>query len=154
MSEVFQATIVWPSDASQKTPPDASYSRSSWLSAPGKGEVPGSSGVAFGGDPRGYNPEELMILSLAECHMLTFLALAARRKLGVKRYGDKATGTLAKNAQGRTQFSEVVLHPHVVFTTGTNMDEIQGLHAKAHELCFMAYSVNFTVRVEPISESA
>lgn len=154
MSEVFQSNVVWPADASQKTPPDASYSRSSWLSAPGKGEFPGSSGLAFGGDPKGYNPEELLLLSLSECHMLTFLALAAKRKVGVIRYGDKATGTLAKNAEGRTQMSEVTLHPHVVFAGGTNLDEIQGLHTRAHELCFMANSVNFTVRVEPISESA
>lgn len=154
MSEVFQANVVWPAGAAQKMPPDASYSRSSWLSAPGKGEVPGSSGLAFGGDPHGYNPEELMILSLAQCHMLTFLALATRRKLGVRRYADNATGTLAKNAAGRMQMSEVVLHPHVVFTAGTDVDEVQGLHAKAHELCFMANSVNFTVRVEPVSELA
>jgi organic hydroperoxide reductase OsmC/OhrA len=154
MSEVFQANVVWPSDSAQKTPPDASYSRSSWLSAPGKGEVPGSSGLAFGGDPHGYNPEELLILSLAECHMLTFLGLAARRKLGVKRYGDKATGTLTKNAAGRTQMAEVILHPHVVFANGTDLEEVQGLHTKAHELCFMANSMNFPVRVEPVSESA
>lgn len=154
MSEVFEANVVWPSDSTQKTLPDASYSRTCWLSAPGKGEVPGSSGLAFGGDSRGYNPEELLLLSLSECHMLTFLALAARRKLGVKRYGDKATGTLAKNAEGRTQMAEVILHPHVVFANGTDLDEIQGLHAKAHEMCFMANSVNFSVRVEPISESA
>ncbi len=153
MSEVFQANVVWPADASQKTPPDASYSRSSWLSAPGKGEVPGSSGLAFGGDPHGYNPEELILMSLAECHMLTFLALAAKRKVGVKRYGDKATGTLGKNAAGRMQMAEATLHPHVVFAVGTNADEIQGLHDRAHELCFMSNSVNFPVRIEPISET-
>jgi len=149
MSEEFEVHVAWPADESSKRPPDVVYSRDSWLSAPGKPEVFGSSPPAFGGDPKGYNPEVLLILSLSQCHMLTFLALAAKNKLTVLHYEDRAIGKLGKNAEGKMQMMEVVLRPQVTVAKGTDRDVADSLHNRAHSLCFMANSVNFPVVHEP-----
>lgn len=149
MSEAFETRVVWPADENQKLPPDATFSRNNWLAAHGKAEVFGSSPVIFGGDPKGYNPEELLTLSLSECHMLTYLAIAAKRGLKVLHYEDNATGSLGKNAEGRTQMMEVVLRPKVTVAKGSSLEDAKAFHARAHTACFMAASVNFPVRNEP-----
>jgi organic hydroperoxide reductase OsmC/OhrA len=149
MSEEFEVHVAWPADEASKRPPDTVYSRDSWLSAPGKPEVFGSSPPAFGGDPKGYNPEVMLILSLSQCHMLTFLALAAKNKLSVLHYEDRARGRLGKNAEGKMQMVEVLLKPKVTMPKGTDVDVVNSLHNRAHSLCFMANSVNFPVEREP-----
>lgn len=140
---------MWPADAAQKMPPEATYSRDNWLAAHGKAEVFGSAPAAFGGDPRGYNPEELMALSLSQCHLLTYLAIAAKRGIRVLHYEDHAVAQLGKNAEGRTQMVEVLLRPKVTVAKGTNLEDARALHERAHSACFMANSVNFPVRHEP-----
>jgi organic hydroperoxide reductase OsmC/OhrA len=74
---------------------------------------------------------------------------AASGGLAVKRYEDRATGTLGKNANGQTQMAEVVLHPRVTIPRGADAAMARDLHDRAHHHCFMANSVNFPVRHEP-----
>jgi organic hydroperoxide reductase OsmC/OhrA len=62
MGDQFEVRVAWPADASQKLPPEPAFSRNNRLAAPGKVEIPGSAPVEFGGDPQGYNPEELLLL--------------------------------------------------------------------------------------------
>jgi organic hydroperoxide reductase OsmC/OhrA len=149
MSDNFEVRVVWPADETQKMPPDPAFSRNNWLAAPGKPEIAGSSPVAFGGDPKRYNPEELLMLALSECHLLTYLAMTAKRKIKVVHYDDRTTGQLGKNAAGKMQVMEVVLHPRVTVAKGTDLEEARALHARAHEACFVGNSVNFVVRNEP-----
>ena len=146
---VFETRLSYPTDAKQKLPPDADFSRDNRMGAEGHPDIPGALPVVFGGHNRGYSPEDLLILSLSECHLLTYLALAQRRGLAVKRYEDRATGTLGKNANGQTQMAEVVLHPRVTITRGADAAMARDLHDGAHHHCFMANSVNFPVRHEP-----
>ncbi len=105
--------------------------------------------MVFGGDPTGYNPEELLMLALSQCHLLTYLAMAAKRGIRVLHYEDRAIGSLGKNADGRMQMVEVVLHPKVIVAQDTDLEEARALHARAHAACFIANSVNFEVRNEP-----
>ena len=90
----FETFLHWPADAGQALPPAAEFTRNSVLSATGKADVPASAPTVFGGDAARYNPEELLLMSLSQCHMLTYLALAARRNVAVLAYDDRATGTL------------------------------------------------------------
>lgn len=150
MSNAFEASVVWPADEAQKMPPDKGYSRNNWLEAPGKAEISGSAPVAFGGDPHGYNPEELLLLSLSQCHLLTYLAIAAKKGIKVVHYEDRALATLGKGASGKTQMADVLLRPRVTVAKGTNLEDAQALHAGAHANCFIANSVNFPVRHEPV----
>jgi len=114
--------------------------------------IPASSGTDFGGDADRVNPEEQLIGALSSCHMLTFLAIAAKKRLVVAGYTDAADGILAKNAAGRMAVTVVTLRPKVVFggEKQPGADEVKALHDSAHRNCFIASSVASDVRVEPV----
>ncbi|MBL8706449.1 MAG: OsmC family protein, partial [Rhodospirillales bacterium] len=100
------------------------------------------------GDPKLYNPEDLLVVALSSCHMLSYLALAARSKLEVQSYVDEATGTMDMK-DGKIRFVEVVLYPRMTVAAGSDLELAKRLHDKAHSECFIANSVNFPVRNEP-----
>ena len=134
---------------------DNRYSRRHLLRFDGGAEVLASSSPAVvpvpASDPAGVDPEEAFVASLASCHMLWFLAIAAKRGFIVDRYEDAATGVLERNAQGKFAMSRVTLRPKVVFS-GAKLPtaaEIDALHHKAHEECYIANSVTTVVTVEP-----
>lgn len=145
----FETTLVYPADPAQKLPPEPDFSRDSRLRVTGHPEMPGALDASFGGHDRGYNPEELMILALSECHLLTYLVLAQKSRIAIRRYEDRATGRLGKGASGMTQLVEVVLHPKVTVARGTDTAAARALHDRAHHHCFIANSVNFPVLHEP-----
>jgi organic hydroperoxide reductase OsmC/OhrA len=147
----FESILTWPTDESQARPPQPAFSRNNDLVAAGKPPIPGSAPTVFGGDASRYNPEELLLMALSQCHMLTFLAIAAKKKLAILRYADRATGTLAIGEHGTTgkmSMQEVVLRPVVTLGAGVPVDEAVAIHDKAHANCFIANSVNFPVRIE------
>ena len=102
-------------------------------------------------DPAGVDPEEAFVASLASCHMLWFLSLAAERGWRVDAYDDAASGVLGRNGQGRLAMTVVTLRPRVAFGGASQpaRDEIEALHHRAHEACFIANSVLTEVRCEP-----
>ncbi len=116
--------------------------------------VPASSAPEFRGEAERVNPEEAFVASLASCHMLTFLSLAAKRKLSIDAYSDDAVGFLEKNAQGKLAITRVILRPKIVWTPGVEVseDELDALHHVAHEHCFIANSVTTAVTVERPNE--
>lgn len=149
-SHVFETTLQWPATADGVAAhPEAAFSRDTLLGAQGKPDVPGSAPTVFSGTASRYNPEELMLMSLSECHMLTFLAIASKKRIPVLRYEDRATGTLGLGAGGKMSMQEVVLHPSVTISAGFNLADLAAIHEKAHANCFMANSVNFPVRFVP-----
>ena len=96
------------------------------------------------------DPEEAFIASLASCHLLSFLWIAARRGFRVDSYRDEATGVLAKNQEGRLAMTEVSLSPLVTFSgTVPSQADHEAMHHEAHEECFIANSVKTMVRCEP-----
>ncbi len=156
-AHTFEAHLHWPADPAQALPPDPAFSRNVTLGSPGKPDVPGSAPTVYGGEATRYNPEELQLLALSECHMLTFLAIASRKRLQVIAYEDRATGTLATGAHGspgKMSMQEAVLRPVVTFAAAVPDEELKGLHEKAHANCFIANSVNFPVRVEGTQRAA
>jgi organic hydroperoxide reductase OsmC/OhrA len=135
---------------------DQRYSRKHVLRFDGGLEVPGSSSphvVAVPmSDAAAVDPEELFVASLANCHMLWFLAIAAKRKFRVDRYFDAATGVMEKNALGKMAMTVVTLKPAVEFSGGRvpTREELDRMHHQAHEECFIANSVKTEVRCEPV----
>lgn len=109
-----------------------------------------SSAPVFRGDAERVDPEEAFVASLSSCHMLTFLAICARRRLTVDSYDDEASGVLEKGAGGKLWMARVTLRPRVRFATGTTVDAaaISDIHHKSHEDCFIANSVKTEVIVE------
>jgi organic hydroperoxide reductase OsmC/OhrA len=145
----FHTTLHWPADPAQEKPPVATFSRNSVLGAPGHAPVDASSPPVFGGEAARYNPEELLTMALSQCHMLTFLALAARKQVAVLAYEDHATGKLGKGASGKMQMEHVMLRPKVTVARGTDLAAVNAMHEKAHAHCFIANSVNFPVENAP-----
>jgi organic hydroperoxide reductase OsmC/OhrA len=109
-----------------------------------------SAAPAFKGDGVGVDPEEMFVASLSSCHMLTFLALCARKRLAVDRYEDDAEGHLEKGANGKLWMARVTLRPSVTFAPGVAVypATLEDLHARAHHDCFIANSVTTVVSVE------
>lgn len=114
--------------------------------------VPASAAPEFKGDATKANPEEALVGALSSCHMLTFLAIAAKKRLVVDSYEDDAVGHLEKNAEGRLAVTRVTLRPKVRFAPGTNVDAatLAHLHEAAHTNCFIAQSVKTAVSIEPV----
>ena len=103
-------------------------------------------------DPAGVDPEEAFVASLASCHMLWFLSIAAKAGFTVDAYTDNAGGVLARNAAGKMAMTQVTLRPHAVFSGARvpTREQLDALHREAHEACFIANSVNSDVRCEPV----
>ena len=112
--------------------------------------VEASAAPAFLGSEDRVDPEAAYVASLSSCHMLTFLAIAARKRLVVDRYADAAVGSMEKNEQGRLAITRVTLRPRVEFRDGPpSDDELARLHEMAHKGCFIANSVRTQVIVDP-----
>ncbi len=135
---------------------DNRYSRRHRMLFDGGAEVAGSSSPHVVrpplSDPAAVDPEETFVASLSSCHMLWFLSLAAQAGFRVDRYADDAEGVMEKNAQGKVAITRVTLRPAVKFSGDKlpSRAELDGLHHKAHEECFIANSVKSEVRCEPV----
>ncbi|MEO6952900.1 MAG: OsmC family protein [Polyangia bacterium] len=108
-----------------------------------------SAAAEYRGNPELTNPEDLLVAALSSCHMLSFLAIAARRGFTVQSYDDRAVGTLAKNDEGRLAITTCVLHPQIVFGGPIDRAQLDSLHDEAHHACFIASSVKTVVTIEP-----
>jgi organic hydroperoxide reductase OsmC/OhrA len=140
----YQARVRWRG----ATTSYRAYSREYEFSVDNKPTLQGSADPHFLGDAALYNPEDLLVVSLSTCHLLTYLAECARDGVTVVAYEDDASGTMAMK-DGAMRFTDVLLRPHVTITPGSDADKAKALHAKAHAECFVANSVNFPVRYEP-----
>lgn len=147
----YVARVEWTGNDGPGTRDYRSYRRDHIIHLPGKPDLAGTSDLAFRGDPTRYNPEELLVASLSACHMLWYLHLAAVNGIVVVAYDDPAEGTMVEAGADGGRFTGVTLHPHVGIASG-DRDRAMGLHALAHEKCFIANSVNFPVRHEPVVE--
>lgn len=102
-------------------------------------------------DARAVDPEEMFVAALASCHMLWFLSLAAAEGYRVESYVDEARGTLAPNHVGKLVITTVTLRPQVGFIgeAQPSREQLEALHHRAHEECFIANSVTAAVHVHP-----
>jgi organic hydroperoxide reductase OsmC/OhrA len=110
-----------------------------------------SAAVQYMGKEEYSNPEELLAASLASCHMLTFLAIAAKSRYVVDSYEDEATAVLGKNAEGNVAVTKIILKPKVAFSGEKRPDaaQLRSLHDKAGKNCFIESSLKSEVVVEP-----
>ncbi|MFN3964075.1 MAG: OsmC family protein [Silanimonas lenta] len=148
MSE-HTATLAWTRGDATFT--YETYSRDHRLVFENGLETLASSAPAYAGNPKALNPETLLVGALASCHMLTFLAVCAKRGYVVERYEDSASGRLDKNAEGRMAITHITLRPKVAFSgeKQPTAEELERLHERAHANCFIANSVRAEVEVLP-----
>jgi organic hydroperoxide reductase OsmC/OhrA len=130
------------------------YSRAHEVRAEGKPVIAGTSEPSFRGDHDRWTPEELLIAALAQCHLLWYLHLAAVAGIVVTDYTDAPVGTMRVDRDGGGQFTGVTLHPVVTVAEQAMLAGADEVHAAANDKCFIARSVNFPVRHEPMARLA
>jgi organic hydroperoxide reductase OsmC/OhrA len=152
MAHRYTAEIAWSRDGAVFT--DNRYSRGHVWSFDGGVIVPASSAPSSVRPPfskvDAVDPEEALVASLSSCHMLFFLAFAAKQGFRVDRYEDKAEGVMTANAKGKLFVSTVTLRPVVTFSGETlpSRADIDHLHHRSHEECYIANSVLTEVVIE------
>jgi organic hydroperoxide reductase OsmC/OhrA len=134
-ANVHRARVSWDADTGDVRAHTVEFARQT---------LAASSAPEFGGNPDKANPEEMFVASLSSCHMLWFLALARAERIQVTSYEDDPEGTM-----DGTRFTRVVLRPRVAFDRDLDDEQIDSLHHRAHERCFIANSVSCPVEVKP-----
>ncbi len=154
----YNVDLTWTGARRFGTTSFTAYGRDHELRSGDRPVLLGTSDPHFRGDPTRWSPEDLLVASLAQCHMIWLLHLAARDGVAVLDYADGATGTIRIESAGHGHFTDVVLHPRVTVAQGASLpdgspvtDEVlSALHAEAQLHCFIARSVGFPVRVQPV----
>lgn len=150
----YSAQVIW--SRGDQSFLDNRYSRRHLLRFDGGAEVVASSSPHVVpvpmSDPAAVDPEEAFVASLASCHLLWFLSIAARHGYCVDRYTDRPLGLMARNGDGKLAMTVVTLRPEVSFSGDRlpTREAIAELHHQAHEECFIASSVRSEVRCEPV----
>lgn len=145
----YRVGIEWQGNRGTGTSGYRDYGRQLVVRAEGKQhELAASADRTFHGDRDRWNPEELLVAALSQCHMLSYLHMAVRAGVVVTAYTDEATGTMVQEGMGG-HFTEVVLRPRVTVADASMEDRAREAHAEAYRNCFIASSVNFPVRHEP-----
>ncbi|MEV6522700.1 OsmC family protein [Longispora sp. NPDC051575] len=148
-THTYDVTVTWSGDRGTGTSGYRAYDRAHEVDAPGRDRIAGSSDPAFRGDPARWNPEQLLVASLSQCHLLWYLHVCASAGVVVTGYTDDAVGTMAETADGGGHFTEVLLRPRVTVAEPGMVEAAVALHADAHAKCFIANSVNFPVHHAP-----
>lgn len=143
----YELTVEWTGNQGHGTRDYRTYGREHVIVADGKPAITASADPAFRGDAALYNPEELLVASLAGCHMLWYLHLCADAGIVVTAYRDRPTGTMRTDRQGG-RMSGVTLRPEVTITDAAATAQAVALHDEANRRCFVANSVNFPVQHE------
>jgi organic hydroperoxide reductase OsmC/OhrA len=150
----YTVEVSWTGNLGSGTSGYRAFSRDHDVRGDGKPVLRGSSDAAFRGDPTRYNPEELLVAALSQCHLLWFLHLAAANGVVVTGYTDQPVGVMTENTDGSGQFTEVVLRPTVTVMEADMIERADALHKHAQSMCFVARSVNFPVRHQPVARTA
>lgn len=143
----YGAALEWRGNHGNGTLRYEDYGRRFEASIEGKPVLAGSADAAFRGDPALHNPEDLLLIALSSCHMLSYLALCARAGVVVSAYRDVAEGFMQTRAGGSGCFTGVVLQPYVTVADAGRLDRAMQLHVDAHAACYIANSCNFPVDV-------
>jgi organic hydroperoxide reductase OsmC/OhrA len=144
----YTATIEWTGNRGDGTADYRSYDRDHEITAEHAGTILGSADPAFRGNPSRWNPEQLLVVAAAQCHMLAYLHLAATNGVVVTGYVDHPTAVMTEDGAGGGRFTEIVLHPLVTVSDAAMIETADALHEPANEACFIANSLNLPVRHE------
>jgi organic hydroperoxide reductase OsmC/OhrA len=115
---------------------------------PAREELRLSSDPAFRGDPELPNPEQLLLAAASSCQLLEFLALAARSRIDVLAYEDRAEAVMPEDAKPM-RITEITLRPRIVVARSADLDRVARLVERAHEHCYVANTLNARIALEP-----
>lgn len=145
----YEVTVTWTGNLGEGTTGYRKYSRNHEIEAPGVPKLLGSADRTFHGDQSRWNPEQLLLSALTQCHMMSYFHVASAAGVVVTGYTDSASGTLKLNRDGSGEFVSATLHPRVVVAAEDQVEMAKSLHRDAAGACFIRRSVNFPVHHEP-----
>lgn len=145
----YRLHATWTGNRGTGTSGYRDYDRLVTLAAAGKPELLASADRPFRGDSARWNPEDLLLGALSECHLLSYLHACVVAGVVVVSYSDEASGTMVEDGHGGGAFREVILRPRVTVAEEGMLSAAREAHDQAHTWCFIANSVNFPVRHEP-----
>lgn len=146
----YSLTAVWTGNTGEGTKNVRTYDRSHTVSIEGKPELFLTTDNPAVGDKSKLNPEDLLVTAISSCHMLSYLYVCALEGIVITAYTDHATGIMIEKAGGGGSFKEVTLNPLCFVADESMIEKAIELHHKAHEICYIANSVNFEVKCNPI----
>jgi organic hydroperoxide reductase OsmC/OhrA len=147
----YAVQVAWTGNRGTGTSGYRAYGRENVVSAAGKPPIEASADRTFHGNRDRWNPEEMLLGALSQCHMLSYLHVAVRHGVTVLSYVDDATGTMEETGGGGGHFTSATLRPRVRISDPQHLDLADSLHAEAAQLCFIAASINFPVAHEPVT---
>jgi organic hydroperoxide reductase OsmC/OhrA len=150
----YKLTAKWTGNKGDGNKNIRTYDRSHTISMEGKPELFLTTDNAAVGDKSKLNPEDLLVSALSSCHLLSYLYLCSLEGIVITAYTDNASGIMIENSSGGGSFKEVTLNPIIYVADANNVEKAIELHHKAHEICYIANSVNFEVRCNPICKVA
>lgn len=148
----YEVAVRWTGDRGTGTSGYRDYGRDHTISAAGKQDVAGSADPAFRGDRDRWNPEELVLAALAQCHMMSYLYVAVQRGFTVVDYQDSASASLDVHRDGTGELTGATLRPVVTILEADRVEDAEAAHAEANRLCFVARSVAFPVHHTPVTK--
>ncbi len=146
----YKLTAEWTGNKGDGNRNIRKYDRSHTISIEGKPELFLTTDNAAVGDKSKLNPEDLLVSALSSCHLLSYLYLCSMEGIVITAYTDNATGIMIENTTGGGSFKEVTLNPIFYVADANIVEKAIELHHKAHEICYIANSVNFEVKCNPI----
>jgi organic hydroperoxide reductase OsmC/OhrA len=148
VEHTYALDLEWQGNRGSGTSGYRDYARDVVLQAAGKPALEGSADPTFRGDASRWNPEELLLAALAQCHLLSYLHMAVTHGVVVTAYADSPVGTMEQQGVGG-HFTRVLLRPVVTVAEESQVETALRIHREASEACFIASSVNFPVEHEP-----
>lgn len=149
----YALTNKWTGNTGKGTATVRGYERSHTVSIQGKPDQYLTTDNKLVGDPSKLNPEDLLVTALSSCHLMSYLYLCALEGIVVTDYVDNATGVMVENDKGGGSFREVILNPVVTVQDSSMIERAIELHHKAHDVCYIANSVNFEVKCVPVCKA-
>ena len=148
MNHNFEIRLRWHNSNLAEREIGGDYSHESIITSDKHATLVASAAEGFGGDARLWNPEELLMAAIAQCHMLSFLYAAHEAGIAIADYVDETTGTMSYQG-GSGVMTSVTLRP-TIETTASAAD-VDRLHEEAKAMCVLRSSVNFPVNVESVT---
>ena len=146
----YKLKTIWHGNKGEGTKNVRAYDRSHTVSISGKPDLLLTTDNPAVGDKSKLNPEDLLVTAISSCHMLSYLYVCALEGIVITSYQDNATGMMTENESGGGSFNEVTLHPVFTVADESMKQRAIELHHKAHEICYIANSVNFEIKCNPV----
>lgn len=144
----YKLKATWTGNTGTGTSSVTTYSRAHSVENAGKPNLELTTDNKKVGEPHKLNPEDLLVTAVSSCHMLSYLYLCSLQGVVVTSYVDEVSGVMEEEDAGGGQFVEVVLKPRLTVADPSMLNKALSLHHDAHEICYIARSVNFPIRIE------